>query len=332
VKGLVFLLILLLTNAGLTTPAKVTFKKMWQIPAQTKFEKFTIGGLSGCAADKDKIYFVSDDRGNQGKPRILVLNFDLVKVELNVKDFKWLQVKETQKNKTLDLEGLALLPSGQWLISNEGDLNQKPRQPAELFFINSDGLRTQTISLPEKYFPNVSGKQTKGIQNNMGFEGLTYDPDQQLWAAFLEGPLVQDPTKLIMVEGSASNTAISQEWSYPLPQYMGEGIGAGMGVTDFVYLKNKELLLIERGVSLSLQGVKFDSQLCTAEKNYSNQSLKKDCFYDFSADKTLMSLIKENQNFEGICWLNDQKTLFLIVNDNNFSKTQNSLFLLYQID
>lgn len=312
---------------------KFTLKKVWQIPAQAKLENFTIGGLSGCSKLGEEIQFISDDRGNQGHPRILVLNYDSQKSELNTKDQKWLRVAKPVDNKTfLDMEGLARLSADKTLISSEGDLSQKPRQPVSLFWIDSKGQRLSDVTLPQKFIANPSGLQTRGTQNNMGFEGLSIDAELGLWGAILEGPLVQDPTKLIMIEGAASGTSVQVEWSYPIPQYIGDGLGAAMGVTDFVYDKNQSLIVIERGVSVSLSGVNYDAQMCTAEKDAATKSIKRKCSYDFAQDKALKAHAKEVLNYEGICWLNDQKTQFMVINDNNFSKTENNLFLLYQID
>lgn len=323
---------LLFSLGGIAAP-KFTIKKVWQIPAQSKLENFTIGGLSGCSKLGDEIYFVSDDRGNQGHPRILVLKYDSQKAELDTKDQKWLRVAKPVDNKTfLDMEGLARLTPDRILISSEGDLNQKPRQPVSLFWINESGQRISDVTLPNKFIANPTGLQTRGTQNNMGFEGLSIDADLGLWGAILEGPLVQDPTKLIMIEGSASGTSVQNEWTYPIPQYIGDGLGAAMGVTDFVYDKNQSLIVIERGVSISLGGVAYDAQMCTASKDSATKTIKKSCDYDFAQDKALKAHAKEVLNYEGICWLNDQKTQFMVINDNNFSKTENNLFLLYQID
>ena len=330
---IVLVILAILFTWPLMAAPKFTFKKIWQIPAQTKLDTFTVGGLSGCSRFGDEIYFISDDRGSQGHPRILVLKYDSQKGELNTIDRKWFRVAKPIDNKIfLDMEGLAHLTADRILISSEGDLTQKPRQPVSLFWINSSGERVSDVTLPQKFIANPTGLQTRGTQNNMGFEGLSIDTELGLWGAILEGPLVQDPKKLIMIEGSASGTSVQNEWSYPIPQYIGDGLGASMGVTDFVYDKNNSLIVIERGVSLGLSGVNFDAQMCTAEKDLATKSIKRSCTYDFATDKALKAQVKEVANYEGICWLNDQKTQFMVINDNNFSKTENNLFLLYQID
>lgn len=309
---------------------RITLQKVWQIPAQTQYQKFAIGGLSGCSKLNDEIFFVSDDRGNQGEPRILILKWDSLKSELNTLDRKWLLVEKSKF--VLDLEGIAHFSADKILMSSEGDLNQKPRQKPEIFWMNGDGKKLSSIQLSDKFIPNLTGEQTKGIQINSGFEGLSIDHDHQTWGAFLERPLVQDSTKLYFIESSVSSTAVDKEWSYSLPQFMTEGLQTAAGVSEFLYDKNQNLLVLERGVSLSLLGMKFNVHMCTAQKVPGTESLKKDCFYDFSQDKTLMSQIKSVGNFEGLCWLNEQKTQFMVVSDNNFSKNQNTLFLLYQID
>ncbi|MFN3453534.1 MAG: esterase-like activity of phytase family protein [Pseudobdellovibrio sp.] len=311
---------------------KVTFKKMWQISAQIKYQKNELGGVSGCSLNGDKIYFAIDDRGNKGVPRVLILNWDKSKHELDVKNFRWSNLNTT-KGKILDIEGIAVTDKNKILLSNEGDLNQKPRQAPEIFMINNQGKRILQVALPDKFIPNPSGEQTKGIQNNFGFEGLTLDKEQKKWGAFLEGPLVQDTSNLWLIEGALNGSfAVTEQWSYKLPVYEGAGIGLAMGVTDFLYHSSQNLIVLERGLDLSLQGMKFNSQLCYAEKDSHDKKLKKECFYDFAQDTPLIKEIKAVANFEGLCWLNEEKTQFLVVSDNNFSKNQNTLFLLYEIE
>lgn len=312
---------------------KITLKKIWQIPTGTKLGNYEIGGLSGCSKSENEIYFVSDDRGKSGDPRILIMKYDSEKASLNLAERRWLPLaKSKTPGKIYDMEGIAHASKDRILISSEGDLGQKPRQSPELFWINAQGQRVGQIQLPDKFLPNSTGKQVKGIQGNKGFEGLNIDLHQQTWGALLEDHLVQDKHKLLLLEGSVSGAATMREWMYPLPHYDSQGLSTGVGVTDFVYKGLNKLIVIERGVHISFLGLKYDAQICIAEKISSTQSLYKSCFYDFSTDKALTSKVKKVENYEGICWLNDQKTQFLVINDNNFSKSENNLFLLYQID
>lgn len=312
----------------------IQFQKSWTLPPGFKVDSLKVGGLSGCSQKNDSIYFISDDRGGEGGARIISFKWDALKNELDLNSGKNLKIKNTNSKKILDLEGIGLNSQNEFLLSNEGDLNKKPRQGPELFWVNQSGQRLRDIQLPTEFLPNLSGQQTKGIQNNLGLEGLNMDLELQRWGAFLEGPLLtaenQADDHLVMIESDLLSLKTTRQYSYPLPQYEGSGFSVTMGLTDFVYESADHLLILERGASLSMQGLLFNAQLCLGQKNKSEINRK--CPYVFNSDQTLLKAITKIPNLEGLCWLNEKKTQFLVVSDNNFSKTENTVFLLYNLN
>lgn len=312
----------------------IKFQKSWTLPPTFKVENLKVGGLSGCVKKNDRIYFVSDDRGGEGGARIVIFEWDSVTNELNLNSGKNLKIKNTNSKKILDLEGIGLNSQNEFLMSNEGDLNKKPRQGPELFWADQAGNRLRKVELPSAFMPNLSGQQNSGIQNNLGFEGLSVDQELNRWGAILERPVLvgenQIADHIVMIESDLQSLKVDREYIYPLPQYEGSGISLDMGVTDFLYETQNDLLVLERGAELSMKGLLFNGQLCIAQKNKSEINRK--CPYVFNNDQAVLKAITKIPNFEGLCWLNEKKTQFLVVSDNNFSKTENTVFLLYNLN
>lgn len=316
--------------------AALTVVKTWSLPSDFKINKKKIGGLSGCSLFEDKIYFVSDDRGGEGGPRVVIFNFDPIKQEIDFNKSEVIEVKTDSRDRILDLEGISVISKDKIFLSSEGDLNQKPRVNPNLFWINSKGEKTSSVEIPDAFLSEISGQQTKGAQNNLAFEGLTIDPDQKKWAAMLEAPLVQDPGSLKLVESSLESNKFDKIYSYPVPTlYSSEpttppGLVGYFGVSDILFLNPDSFLILERGVRLGA-GITFQTQLCEATKGKDLQ-LGRRCFYSMNDDQQLKPLIPSGANFEGLCWVNKQKKLFITVSDNNFSKSEKTVFILYQLN
>lgn len=320
---------------------KVKLIKSWSLASSAKIDKLKVGGLSGCVKKNDRIFFISDDRGVEGAPRIISFPWIESSQNLNLKAGHNLILKvKNFKTEIVDLEGIGISEVGDFLLSNEGDLNKKPRQGPSIFWINKDGVRKNNIKLTDNFLPNKSGQQTKGIQNNLGFEGLTVDPELKLWGAILEAPRLVEKNKtelyIDFIEGDLHSDNIGRIYQYP-PVEFDELMAVAQGVTDLLYINKNKILTLERAAEMTLAGLSFQSQLCLADKTEKllfgseQNSLKKSCFYSMSKDPDFLKKYKKVSNFEGLCWLNEKKTRFLVVSDNNFSKNENTLFLLYDL-
>lgn len=314
----------------------VVFKKIWTLPSSYKINKNKVGGLSGCSVHDSKIYFVSDDRGSHGGPRIVIFNYDANRQEIDFKNAETIFVKP-DKNKFLDLEGIGVLNPERILLSSEGDYNQRPRNEPEIFWIDHSGKKIKSILFPTEFLPEKTGRQKKGIQNNLAFEGLSFNADSTRWAALLEAPLLQTPNELKLIESAIDSNQFDHIYSYPVPQaYFSKNesekpVLAYFGPSDLLYLTAESFLVLERGVSLSTQGVGFRSQLCQVQK-IDEKVLSRSCFYSMNEDEKLKVEIPNGANFEGLCWVNKQKKIFLTVSDNNFSKNEKTVFILYQLN
>ncbi len=331
-EKLVFLFFFVVAEAGFGTEYRAEVVKTWELPADFKLNKRKIGGLSGCSVLNDRIYLVSDDRGGQGGPRIISFGYNRAQNEIDFTDNEIIRVKPVGKQKILDLEGIGSLSKDMFLLSSEGDLNQKPRVMPEIFWVDSRGQRQSSIDFPKDFLPEKSGKQTQGIQLNQGFEGLVVDLDLKKWAALLEAPLVQDQKILRLIESDLQSTHFDRIYTYPQPTDLDASSLSGyFGVTAMLFLNDTSYLILERGVEASLQGISYRSQLCAATKT-GQLALGRRCFYSMNTDPKVTAKYPAGANFEGLCWVNKQKKLFLTVSDNNFSKNEKSVFILYQLN
>ncbi|OFZ30457.1 MAG: hypothetical protein A2622_08620 [Bdellovibrionales bacterium RIFCSPHIGHO2_01_FULL_40_29] len=316
-------------EAGFASTYKINLIKQWSLAADSRVAKKKIGGLSGCVVEGDKIYFVTDDRGGQGGSRIISFPFNHETNELNLTKPDILKIRYSPR--VLDLEGIGRHSNGQMLLSSEGDLNQKPRVMPEIFWVNNAGDKVSAIEFPKEFLPEKSGQQTRGVQNNLAFEGLVVDNDKKMWAAILEAPLFQSPGMLKLVQSDLSSKKFDRIFNYPQPADINQdNISGYFGATDLLFLDQSTFMVLERGVEVSMQGFRYRTQLCVATKGDGVQ-LSRQCPYSMNSDDKITSSYPMGANFEGLCWVNKQKKLFLAVSDNNFSKNEKTVFILYQL-
>jgi Esterase-like activity of phytase len=314
---------------------KFQFQKFWKLSSTAKLGKYKIGGLSGCVRVGQYIYFISDDRGGEGGARIISFpwNDNLQELQLTKPQVIYLERENTKK--IYDLEGIGYFEN-KFLLSNEGDLNKKPRQGPEIFWMTMDGKRQSEVSIDSSFLPNLTGQQKRGIQNNFGFEGLVIDTQILKWSAILEGPKFNKSgaleNYLDILEVNLKNNQKTY-WKYPQPIYESDQVSTlMMGATELLYLNEDEFLVLERGLQFQLTGLDYRTQICLAKKNLEKNEILRSCTYQFENDIELLKNIQKTTNFEGLCWINEKKSQFLVVSDNNFSKNENTLFLLYNLN
>lgn len=326
-----------------------------------KFQDTSVGGISGITYDPQKnlFYAVSDDRGELAKPRFYTFNvlfskenerikIDEVKV-IKVTTLVDLQGRDYPRG-AIDLEGIALSPTGTIFISSEGNVgNGIPPFIGE--FDLKTGKQLKNLPIPERYLPD--SPQTKGVRDNLAFESLTIsspglatgDP-YRLFAA-TESNLVQD------------TLADSPEVRIRLMHYLIDAIGSPSLVAEHVYLLepgtsdvlnnglselttlNKEgfLLSLERTLGLAGFGVKIFQVAnagATDTSKFINlqpevgaiKPLEKKLLLDLS------TLGIELDNLEGMTLgprLADGSQSLLLVSDDNFTEEQVTQFLLFRL-
>jgi 3-phytase len=211
------------------------------------------------------------------------------------------------------------------------------------------------LKVPDKFAPDVLGEQKKGIQNNLGFEGLTSSLDGTRLYAMTEAPLFQDEG---MPDGSVTrllfwkpveNINSLKEYFYkldPLSQ-TDQGVEIFRGPSEILEVAENKILVLERGVRLSKSlkrsytGSLYLVDFSKATEISSLKNLKmpdvvypeKKKLIDFESDYS-GAKGKVVENFEAMSWgpvLKDGKKTLIIASDNNFSKNEKTEFLLFSV-
>ncbi|WP_413586362.1 esterase-like activity of phytase family protein [Bdellovibrio sp. HCB274] len=332
-----------------------------------KFENTTIGGLSGITYKDGVLNAISDDKGRWGEPRIYQFEFkvndkSIVLIPKSVKEVKGLP-KEGRRRAFVDLEGLALLPEGDFLVSSEGNGDLKPRSMPRVFRAGADGKWKSDISIPEKYLPESTGQQSKGVQNNGALEGLTTTGDGKFMFTCLEAPLTQD----IDMETEASGVVVrilkfedrgaqrgyftpAAEFAYKVDAYHDNQIGREIfrGVSEILALTDSKIIVLERGARIHGKGWKSTVALYLADVTKATNTLsmikladhkytlaEKTKLLDFETDLVKVRGKKDVQNFEALAFgpkLPDGRRTLLVMSDNNFSKNEVTELLVFAIE
>lgn len=336
-----------------------------EIKHDTKFEKIAIGGLSAIAWNDGILYALSDDKGGKGEPRFYSfdLKIDKKKVTLKPKAIHYLtgQPEKDGKKPGLDPEGMARLSNGNFLISTEGNNNAKPREMPRIFEVARTGKWISDITVPEKYFPEATGLQTKGIQNNLAFEGLSLSPSGKVLFTSTEAALFQDTSMAGMAEKGevirllrfdfSESWKATKEFAYRMDPFVGNDIGPQVfvGVSEILALSDDKVIVMERGVRISAAKIwsnRVTLYLADLSKATDTLPLAKiegakdlvevsktkiiDFETDLKADRK-----KSVENFEAMAFgpvLPDGRKTLLVMTDDNFSKTQKTQLLVFAVE
>lgn len=304
---------------------KLKFLAHYQIPHKMKFKNTRIGGISGATWDsqKRKLWVVSDDRGYVSEPRIYGFDFhwDKNDFKLTATDVIFFaQPRAKPQRPVYDLEGIAFR-DGKFLLSSEGDNNQKPRAMPRIFEFDPDSKAQKDFKIPNEFLPELSGQQTKGIRNNSGFEGLTISPTGRKIVAGLERPLVQNSqkgqTQILVFEGTAEPRVLT----YQLDQeVVAEGIKIDQGLSELLLLDENRLLILERAAFLAPQKITFPSRIYEVLLPDTNKKLVLN-LAELDPEYSL-------ENFEAMAKVDN---FLILIADDNFKKRQKTTFLLFEI-
>jgi hypothetical protein len=347
----------------ISAATQLEFIADYTTPKNFIFEKTIIGGLSGLYFKDNRLWAVSDDRGQLNEPRIYSLNLsgsifsgslktlslpnENGVVNFNLIPFSVLILKKGPKlsSKRLQIDAESLVPfRNGWLVSSEGDYHSVPRKIPSLMYFDSQGQLVSELNWPDQFVPNLTGKQKKGLRGNYAFEGLSLTPDQKYFFAIHEAPLIQD--NLNWHSGEAGNVhllrfrinpdteklEIDQDILYKLDVYTNYGGKVlGSGVSEILALSNDKVLILERAVIFNSTDI-MHHESRIYEISISHPSEKK-LILDLSNIKKMLKTTKDLDNFEGMALgpiINSQPTL-LMVSDDNFNPLENTLWLLFKL-
>ena len=331
-----------------------------------KFRDTKVGGLSALAFHDGKLWALSDDKGRDGEPRFYIFDLKISagKVKLKAEEVFPFSGFPSPKGEVpyLDTEAIARLSSGDLLISSENNNDRKPRAMPRIFRVTSEGKFKNNLMIPEKFMPESLGQQQKGLQNNAAFEGLSLSSDEKTLFAMAEAPILTD-----LPEGASENQdqwvrlvkyekmdsgeyEPHAEYAYKLDPLTKTSNGQEIfrGVSEILTLKEKKILVLERGLRLQKTGWNqsvrlYEADLAPAEditkvRNLSADSkvkpMAKTRVLDFEEDLHKTRGKKGVQNFEGLAWgpkVDGKKTL-LVISDDNFSKKEKTELLVFTVE
>jgi len=328
------------------------------LPKGLIFKKTEVGGLSGITYNaKNNLYYaISDDRGQKAAARFYTLKIDLSKGSLKKSGVIPVDVTtllnendQTFRPSETDTEGIALTNKSTVFISSEGD-STKLINPFIKEFSLSSGKEITTLSIPNKFLPDKTGKQ--GIRNNLAFESLTITPDKKNLFTATENALIQDgvaakpnigsPCRILQY--NLLNSQPEKEFLYqtePVSPFLNLTGKFASGLPDLLALDNQgHFLSLERsftglGFAISLFQVSLeqaddihhiDSLLAIDPKNI--KPVQKKLLLDL---RTLDVLL---DNIEGLTLgpkLPDGQQSLILVSDNNFNSLQRTQILAFKM-
>ncbi|MBE8986462.1 esterase-like activity of phytase family protein [Nostoc sp. LEGE 12450] len=328
------------------------------LPKSLIFKKTEVGGLSGITYNaKNNLYYaISDDRGQKSAARFYTLKIDLSKGSIKKSGVIPVDVTallnendHTFRPSETDTEGITLTNKSTIFISSEGDA-AKLINPFIKEFSLSSGKEITTLSIPNKFLPDKTGKQ--GIRNNLAFESLTITPDKKNLYTATENALIQDgvaakpnigsPCRILQY--NLLNGQPEKEFLYqtePVSPFLNLTGKFASGLPDLLALDNQgHFLSLERsftglGFAISLFQVSLeqaddihhiDSLLAIDSKNI--KPVQKKLLLDL---RTLDVLL---DNIEGLTLgpkLPDGQQSLILVSDNNFNSLQRTQILAFKM-
>ena len=332
------------------------------IPTGEKFKETEIGGLSGLTYDKanNKILAISDDRSAVNDARFYEFALKLDAKSFNVTPTEVVTLKNKEgksfKRNTIDFEGISFF-NGDLLVSSEGWINHEPSLPPEVILFTRLGAYKKNIEIPEKFLP-VKGQESKfGVRDNLAFEGLTTTPDGKTVFVGTEEALFQDDRT--SSHNYASVVRLIQykelkpvkEIAYRLekvPSIKVAGLIVGeTGLSDILAIDENTFYSIERSYmplakkviirifKNTINDKTTDISKLDSIKGLNITTVEKELVSDLEEFSHQMSAnFQSLDNIEGICFgpkLDNGHNTIVLVSDNNFTKSQRTQFLAFEI-
>lgn len=320
------LLLSLLFNATSVAAISLEYLGRQTFSGNTKIEGKRLGGLSQIQFVDNSLWILTDDRGQYGGPRILVFEWNKRQKDWSKKLYfsRSIPISPPKGTKILDLEAFYRLKSGSLILSSEGDLNQKPRSlPLVGIWDQAKGWK-DFVTLPKEFIPEKLGQQTRGLRNNMGFEGLSISSDESTFWLWSESSLYQTQNaETEILEYSMSDlTKPEKRLSYTRESAQSSA-EFYRGLSDALYLGSDLFLVLERWVELNPKKLKeVKASLFLYKPTSKEKSKIKILEGDFAGNWEGMALMNE--------WTADSSQILVLVSDNNFDAATDTQFLFFR--
>lgn len=328
-----------------------------------KFNETELGGLSGLVYDPStkKLLAISDDRGQINEPRFYEFDLKLDEKSFSVTPSKVTKLKSKEltyfKKGMTDFEAIALLKNGDILVSSEGGIARNNPLNPEVILFSSIGDYKSQLPVDDKFLPPLAKTDSpRGPRDNQSFETLNLALDGQTLFLATEETLFQDGATTTINESSLLRIVLYKDFkafkevAYPLEKIepiKGVDLSPGTtGLTDIAAIDENNFYSLER-TYLPFQNkniirifkckITKDTTNVMAMPSLLNQKIVK-------VEKTLVADLDDFMNLmtpatldniEGIAFgpdLANKKKSLIVVSDNNFGKTQRTLFMVFEIN
>lgn len=368
---ILFLGLLALASSALAM--ELEYVGHFNVPIQQEFKSTTIGALSGLVSEDNgkKFWVVSGDRSKFGEPRIyeyklqmqpkskkqpfVMKPLQVVTLSVNQSESAHQSTKSKPEvfSPVIDLKAISLLPWGDFLVSNTGDLNRKPWVLPQILDVKKDGTIVREFTVPAAFLPDKAVKQTKGLKGHLTFEGIAAFPDGKTWLVAAEGALVQDHPglrRLVVYHSSAAwKLEPKEQYIYPIETRNSGSIDFPRGISDIVFIGPTKFLSLERVIVITPAGPEFQVEIFECDLGSatdvslheslpllptpidSTKMVSKKLVLKLSS---LRKKIGPIENFEGIALgptLSDGQRTVLLVSDDNFMRNLRTQFLMLSI-
>ncbi len=201
----------------------------------------TVGGLSDIAYDRRSGAYVSSVDNHASDPSRLWFYRNLNAPHVSRAPLVLKHADGTPyTGLTADNEGLAVLPSGDYLVSSE-------TEPSIRIF-GRDGIERASLAVPARFDVAPAGEAT----SNATLEGLTVSPDGQQIVAAMEGALSGDAP----ADGSAATARRFLVYhrnrhggGYTLTKQIGYQVDPGNRISEVQFYDTDKLLVMEAAYS-----------------------------------------------------------------------------------
>jgi hypothetical protein len=321
------------------------------------------GGISGLAMEPGSRNLLGISDAQQGG-RIYRFTLEAVDGDFRVQPTDFISLEAAPGNFRPDHESLAVLPTGNFLVSSEGS-GREPRLPSAIAEYGPHGEFIRLLPLPDRYVPEPTGPLTRGARGNAGFESLTITPDGERLFTGTETALVQDGdpatfeagTRARILEYVARGDSFvpAREFVYPVEKIDKPSFEPAVminGLVDLLALDRSSLLALERGYveekgktghsvnrirvyRISLGGATDVSAIDSLKGNDQVVPVSKTLVLDLTNVAGLSpDLAPGLDNFEGMTFgprMADGRATLLLVSDDNFNALQRTWFLRFAI-
>jgi len=338
-----------------------------RVPLKQDVRGTVAGGFSGIDYDAGRGEWaaVTDDRSAQGPVRYYTLQLGFDDQQFSSLAFTGVTTllqedgtpypnsagAKAGKGVLPDIESLRIDPlDGTLWYSSEGE--RRMGMDPFVRHASRDGKLIGTLPLPAMF--HMPPDREWGPRNNLSFEGLSFAPDgRSLWLA-LESPLYQDGPIPTPQQGALSRITqlgrdgkILRQFAYPvdpIPAEPGPSKACDNGISEILAVNSDVLLILERAAVQGADGkyVNYirlyetdargatDTAAIPALAGASIVPARKRLVLDFTSLK--LPLL---DNLEGMSWgprLPNGKDTLLFISDDNFSPTQTTQLLLFEVN